>query len=165
MSDQPTDTSTDLTISDSGAIQPVVECKGIRPIKDFPRELTGLSPEQIEHHYKALRNSHISLNRSRGQLLRRSREFSEARERFLTTLRGYEERLVLIGQEKAEAMRLAQDMHQELEAFDSKQQALDQLLQDLDDAKQDTGFWAIFQINELIERMRALLHGGSRSNG
>jgi hypothetical protein len=42
-----------------------VECKGIRPIKDFPRELTGLSPEQIEHHYKALRNSHISLNRSR----------------------------------------------------------------------------------------------------
>ena len=165
MSDQPTDTSTDLTISDSGAIQPVVECKGIRPIKDFPRELTGLSPEQIEHHYKALRNSHISLNRSRGQLLRRSREFSEARERFLTTLRGYEERLVLIGQEKAEAMRLAQDMHQELEAFDSKQQALDQLLQDLDVAKQDTGFWAIFQINELIERMRALLHGGSRSNG
>ena len=148
-----------------GAIQPAVECKGIRPIKDFPRELTGLSPEQIEHHYKALRNSHISLNRSRGQLLRRSREFSEARERFLTTLRGYEERLVLIGQEKAEAMRLAQDMHQELEAFDSKQQALDQLLQDLEEAKQETGFWAIFQINELIERMRALLRGGNRSDG
>jgi prefoldin subunit 5 len=165
LSDQPTDTSTDLTASDSAAIQPAVECKGIRPIKDFPRELTGLSPEQIEHHYKALRNSHISLNRSRGQLLRRSREFSEARERFLTTLRGYEERLVLIGQEKAEAMRLAQDMHRELEAFDSKQQALDQLLQDLEEAKQETGFWAIFQINELIERMRALLRGGSRSHG
>ena len=65
LSDQPTDTSTDLTTSDSAAIQPDVECKGIRPIKDFPRDLTGLSPEQIEHHYKALRNSHISLNRSR----------------------------------------------------------------------------------------------------
>ena len=84
---------------------------------------------------------------------------SEARERFLTTLRGYEERLALIGQEKAEAMRLAQDMHQELEAFDSKQQALDKLLQDLEEAKQETGFWAIFQINELIERMRTLLRG------
>jgi prefoldin subunit 5 len=165
LSDQPTDTNTDLTTSESAAIQPVVECKGIRPIKDFPRDLTGLSPEQIEHHYKALRNSHISLNRSRGQLLRRSRELIEARERFLTTLRGYEERLVLIGQEKAEAMRLAQDMHQELEAFDSKQQALDKLLQDLDDAKQEAGFWSIFQISELIERMRAVLRGKNQTNG
>lgn len=164
-SDQPLEAAAPLAPPGPGAIQPVVECKGIRPIKDFPRELTGLSPEQIEHHYKALRNSHISLNRSRGQLLRRSRELSEARERFLTTLRSYEERLVLIGQEKAEAMRLAQDMHQELEAFDSKQQALDQLLQDLDAAKQETGFWAIFQITELIERMRALLRGGNRSHG
>lgn len=164
-SDQALEPATPPAPPGSAAIQPLVECKGIRPIKDFPRELTGLSPEQIEHHYKALRNSHISLNRSRGQLLRRSREFSEARERFLTTLRGYEERLVLIGQEKAEAMRLAQDMHRELEAFDSKQQALDQLLQDLEEAKQETGFWAIFQINELIERMRALLRGGNRSDG
>ena len=106
-----------------------------------------------------MRNSHASLTRSRGQLMRRSREFSEARERFLTTLRSYEERLVLIGQEKAEAMRLAQEMHQELEAFDSKQQALDKLLQDLEEAKQETGFWSIFQINELIERMRTLLRG------
>jgi chromosome segregation ATPase len=144
---------------ETGDVQPVVECKGIRSTRDFPRELTGLSPEQIEHHYKALRNSHASLTRSRGQLMRRSKEFSEARERFLTTLRSYEERLVLIGQEKAEAMRLAQEMHQELEAFDSKQQALDKLLQDLEEAKQETGFWSLFQINELIERMRTLLRG------
>ena len=143
----------------SVAIQPVVECKGIRSTSDFPRELTGLSPEQIEHHYKAMRNSHASLTRSRGQLMRRSREFSEARERFLATLRSYEERLVLIGQEKAEAMRLAQEMHEELEAFDSKQQALDKLLQDLEGVKEETGFWSIFQINELIERMRTLLRG------
>lgn len=143
----------------SAAIQPVVECKGIRSTSDFPRELTGLSPEQIEHHYKAMRNSHASLTRSRGQLMRRSRELTEARERFLTTLRSYEERLVLIGQEKADAMRLAQEMHQELEAFDSKQKALDKLLQDLEEAKQESGFWSIFQINELIERMRTLLQG------
>ncbi len=159
MSEQPTDASTERVSAEPSAIQPVVECKGIRSTSDFPRELTGLSPEQIEHHYKAMRNSHASLTRSRGQLMRRSREFSEARERFLTTLRSYEERLVLIGQEKAEAMRLAQEMHQELEAFDSKQQALDKLLQDLEDVKQETGFWSIFQITELIERMRTLLRG------
>jgi prefoldin subunit 5 len=155
---QPEDAA-QLVPLETGDFQPVVECKGIRSTRDFPRELTGLSPEQIEHHYKALRNSHASLTRSRGQLMRRSKEFSEARERFLTTLRSYEERLVLIGQEKAEAMRLAQEMHQELEAFDSKQQALDKLLQDLEEAKQETGFWSIFQINELIERMRTLLRG------
>lgn len=146
-------------------IQPVVECKGIRSTSDFPRDLQGLSAEQIAHHYTAMRNSHASLTRSRGQLLRRSREFSEARERFLATLRSYEERLVLIGQEKAEAMRLAQDMHQELEAFEGKQQQLDRLLDELDEAKQEAGFWSIFQINRLIERMRALLRGGEKSDG
>jgi chromosome segregation ATPase len=164
MSDQPTDI-TALATSEANGVQPLVECKGIRPTSAFPRELTGLHPDQIEHHYKAMRNSHASLMRSRGQLLRRSRELSEARDRFLTTLRSYEERLMLIGQEKAEALRLAQDMHQELEAFDSKQQALDKLLQDLDEAKQEAGFWSVFQINALIDRMRTLLRGSGRSNG
>jgi chromosome segregation ATPase len=164
MADDPLESS--LVSADAAeGIQPVVECKGIRSTSDFPRDLQGLSPEQIEHHYTAMRNSHASLTRSRGQLLRRSREFSEARERFLATLRSYEERLVLIGQEKAEAMRLAQDMHQELEAFEGKQQQLDLLLDELDEAKQEAGFWSIFQINQLIERMRALLRGGEKSDG
>lgn len=154
-----------LEVASPAALQATVECKGIRSTSDFPRELSGLSREQIEHHYQAMRNSHASLSRSRGQLKRRSREFTEARERFLATLRSYEERLIEIGQEKAEAMRLAQDMHKELEAFDSKQQALNRILQELDDARQDTGFWSIFQINQLIDRMRALLRGGNRSNG
>ncbi|MFN5117782.1 MAG: hypothetical protein ACK5FE_13070 [Cyanobacteriota bacterium] len=92
--------------------------------------------------------------------MRRSHDFSKAQERFLTTLRSYEERLLLIGQEKAEAMQLAQDMHKELEAFDSKQQALERLLGDLEEVKQDAGFWSIFHITQLIERMRALLRGG-----
>lgn len=165
MSDQPIEPAGVLTTSENSSIQPVVECKGMRPTADFPRELTGLSPEQIEHQYKAMRNSHASLTRSRGQLLRRSREFSEARERFLTTLRSYEDRLMNIGQEKADAMRIAQEMHKELEAFDSKQQALDRLLDDLEEAKQEGGFWGIFHINQLIERMRGLLRGGSDSNG
>ena len=151
----------ELANSSSGAIQPQVECKGIRSTSDFPRDLSGLSPEQVEHHYKAMRNSHASLMRSRGQLQRRSREFSEARLNFLNTLKTYEERLVAIGEEKAEAMQIAQDMHKELEAFENKQQALDNLLNDLEEAKQVTGFWSILQINKLIEQMKALLRGSN----
>lgn len=158
--DQP-NSGSELAAADPVAIQsPAVACKGIRSTSDFPRQIKGLSPEEIEHHYMAMRNSHASLSRSRGQLLRRSREFSEARERFLATLRSYEERLVLIGQEKAEAMLLAQEMHQELEAFEGKQEALSRLLNDLDVAKEETGFWSVFQINQLLERMRALLRKG-----
>ncbi len=168
MADPSTESSAPLVAaspSPPGAIQPAAECKGIRSTSDFPRDLTGLSAEQIAHHYQAMRNSHAALSRSRGQLQRRSREFSEAREQFLATLRRYEERLLLIGQEKAEAMRLAEDMHRELEAFDSKQEALDRLLDDLDVAKQEAGFWSIFQINQLLDRMRALLRGGNRADG
>ena len=164
MPDDPVETKL-VAMDQPSASQPVVSQKGIRPTSEFPRELTGLTNEQIEHHYNAMRNSHASLTRSRGQLLRRSKELSEARDRFLATLRSYEERLVLIGQEKAEAMRLAQDLHQELETFDSKQQALNRLLKELDEAKKESGFWGVLQINDLIDRMRALLRGGSRSNG
>lgn len=165
MSPAPVDTQLELDVIQEVPLQPVVECKGMRATTDFPRELTGLSPEQIEHHYKAMRNSHASLSRSRGQLLRRSRELSESRDRFLATLRSYEERLVLIGEEKAEAMRLAQEMHRELQAFETKQQALDRLLSDLDAAKQEAGFWSVFQINQLLDRMRSLLRGGAGADG
>lgn len=57
----------------------IVECKGIRSTSDFPADLSALSREQIEHHYQAMRNSHASLTRSRGQLQRRSRELTVAR--------------------------------------------------------------------------------------
>ena len=161
MSEENLPSQSELANSSSGGIQPQVECKGIRSTSDFPRDLSGLSPEQVEHHYKAMRNSHASLMRSRGQLQRRSREFSEARLNFLNTLKTYEERLVAIGEEKAEAMQIAQDMHKELEAFENKQQALDNLLNDLEEAKQVTGFWSILQINKLIEQMKALLRGSN----
>jgi chromosome segregation ATPase len=141
--------------------QAAPECKGIRSTKDFPADPSALSREQIEHHYLAMRNSHASLTRSRAQLQRRSRELTVARERFLDTLRSYEGRLMALGQEKAEALRIAQDMHRELEAFEDKQQALDGLLQELDAAKEEAGYWSIFNITRLIERMRRLLRGGS----
>ncbi|WP_136989156.1 hypothetical protein [Synechococcus sp. UW140] len=152
----------ELDTASQSSIQAQVEYTGMRSTSDFPRTTQGLSRAQLEHHYKAMRNSHASLMRSRGQLQRRSREFSEARLNFLNTLKTYEQRLVAIGEEKAEAMRIAQDMHQELEAFENKQQALDHLLHDLEEAKQGyTGFWSILQINQLIERMKLLLRGAS----
>ena len=152
---------TSIRVSGTKSIQQAVECRGIRSTSDFPRDISGLSLEQVEHHYKAMRNSHASLTRSRGQLQRRSREFSEARLNFLNTLKTYEERLVAIGEEKAEAMQMAKEMHQELEAFESKQKALDQLLNDLEEAKEGSGFWSILQITQLIDRMKMLLRGSN----
>lgn len=151
--------------SDSALVAAAPECKGIRATSDFPRDLSGLSPEQIAHTYSAMRNSHASLARARGQLQRRSRELREARDRFLATLHGYEERLVAIGKEKAEALSMAQELHRELELFEGKQEALDRLLSDLDEAKEQAGFWSILRITELIAKMRALLRGGASSNG
>jgi hypothetical protein len=143
------------------ATQAPVECKGIRSTQDFPADPSALSREQIEHHYLAMRNSHASLTRSRGQLQRRSRELTAAREQFLETLRRYEGRLMELGQERADALRIAQDMHRELEAFEEKQEALDGVLKELDAAKEEAGYWSIFNITRLIERMRRLLRGGS----
>lgn len=81
------------------------------------------------------------------------------------TRHGYEERLVGIGKEKAEALSLAQELHRELELFEGKQEALDRLLTDLDDAKEQAGFWSIFRITELIAKMRTLLRGENATHG
>jgi hypothetical protein len=40
-----------------------------------------------------------------------------------------------------------------------------QTLSDLDEAKEQAGFWSILRITELIAKMRALLRGGASSNG
>lgn len=137
----------------------------MRSTREFPADPSPLSREQLENHYRLMRRSHSSLSRSRGQLLRRSKEFSLARQRFLETLRTYEERLSAIGREKVEAMELAQELHRELEAFEGKHQALDRILSELDEAKEGAGFWAIFRIRELIEKMRQLLRGQGPTDG
>lgn len=154
MTDDPTTTA--LETLDAG----VIACKGIRSTSEFPRDLAGLSAEQIAHHYGAMRNSHASLVRARGQLQRRSRELREARDSFLARLHGYEQRLAVIGQEKAEALAIAQELHRELEAFETRQAQLDRVLTDLEDAKEQAGFWSILRITELIDRMRTLLRRG-----
>lgn len=140
MTDDPTTTA--LETLDAG----VIACKGIRSTSEFPRDLAGLSAEQIAHHYGAMRNSHASLVR--------------ARDSFLARLHGYEQRLAVIGQEKAEALAIAQELHRELEAFETRQAQLDRVLTDLEDAKEQAGFWSILRITELIDRMRTLLRGG-----
>lgn len=139
----------------------VIACKGIRSTSDFPKDLAGLNAEQIAHHYKAMRNSHASLVRARGQLQRRSRELRDARDSFLARLQGYEQRLAVIGQEKAEAMAIAQELHREIKAFETRQAQLDRILTDLEQAKEQAGFWSMHSILELINGMRTLLRGGS----
>jgi hypothetical protein len=151
-------------VPENPSAPPVLEAKGMRSTTAFPADPSRLSREEIEHHYRAMRNSHDSLVRSRGQLIRRSKEFSLAREKYLKTLQDYENRLAVIGQEKVEAMQIAQEMHREMEAFDEKQRALDKLLTELDDAKEQTGFWGTRNIIQLVERMRRLLRGEGKIN-
>lgn len=133
-----------------------------RPSSDFPADPSGLPREQLEQHYLEMRRSHVFLSRSRGQLQRRSRELSASRDRFLASLRDYEARLMQLGQEKAETLAIAQAMHRELERFEAKQQALDRLLDDFDQAKDEAGFWSIIRLTDLLKRMRQLLRGRSQ---
>ncbi len=51
------------------------------------------------------------------------------------------------------------------ELFEEKQVALDLLLTDLEEAKEQAGFWSILRITELIAKMRSLLRGGASSHG
>ena len=46
--------------SDSALVAAAPECKGIRATGDFPRDLSGLSPEQIAHTHSAMQNSRSS---------------------------------------------------------------------------------------------------------
>ncbi len=108
----------------------------MRSTREFPADPSPLSRGAAGESLPLMRSSHSSLSRSRGQLLRRSKEFSLARQRFLETLRTYEERLSAIGREKVEAMEPAQELHRELVAFEGRQQALDRILSELDEAKE-----------------------------
>ena len=52
-----------------------------------------------------------------------------------------------------------------VELFEEKQVALDLLPTDLEEAKEQAGFWSILRITELIAKMRSLLRGGASSHG
>ena len=88
---------------------------------------------------------------------RRAKEFIDKKKKMTDSLRAYQEKVTALGWEKAEQMQAVKDLQQELEAFVKKDQAFTQLLSELEDAKEKTGFWNIVTINRLLERMRKLL--------
>jgi hypothetical protein len=79
-----------------------------RPSADFPADPSGLPREKLEQHYLDMRRSHVFLSRSRGQLQRRTLEGQKSRAQLLASLRDYEDRLMQLGQEKAETLAIAQ---------------------------------------------------------
>ena len=128
-----------------------------RSTSDFPPNPSVLSRKMLEAYYRDMRQSHISLARSRGQHKRYSKQFSRQRNELFKTLRVYQEKIVMLGREKVEVMQLAKSFQRDLDAFERKDQALTQILNDLEDATEKTGFWSIFTIAQLLERMRQLL--------
>ena len=107
-----------------------------------------------------MRHSHVFLARSRGQQKRHAKRFKQQRSELFNTLHHYEKQITILGREKVEVMQLAKSFQKDLEVFEQKDQALSQLLDELESAKEKTGFWSIFTITQLLERMRHLLRGG-----
>ena len=132
----------------------------LRPTSDFPADPSALSRKTLEAHYRAMRHSHVFLARSRGQQKRYAKQFSRQRNQLFNTLHHYEKQITILGREKVEVMQLAKSFQKDLEVFEQKDQALSQLLDELESAKEKTGFWSIFTITQLLERMRHLLRGG-----
>lgn len=129
----------------------------LRPSSSFPFDPAALDRAALETHYSAMRRSHIFMARSQGQMKRRAKEFIDKKKKMTDSLRAYQEKVTALGWEKAEQMQAVKDLQQELEAFVKKDQAFTQLLSELEDAKEKTGFWNIVTINRLLERMRKLL--------
>ncbi|MYJ59167.1 MAG: hypothetical protein F4094_01515 [Synechococcus sp. SB0672_bin_6] len=136
-----------------------------RPTSDFPADPSDLSREMLETHYRAMRNSHIFLARSRGQRKRHSEQWNRQRSELFNILHSYQEKIALLGREKVEAMQLAKDFQRDLEAFERKDQALSQLLNEFEGSSEKTGFWDILKIAQLLQRMRQLLRGSEPRPG
>lgn len=134
--------------------------RDLRPTSDFPADPSALSRETLEAHYRAMRHSHVFLARSRGQQKRYAKHFSRQRNQLFNTLHVYQEKIAVLGREKVEVMQLAKSFQRDLEVFEQKDQALNQLLDELENAKENTGFWSVFTITRLLEQMRKLLRGG-----
>ena len=109
-----------------------------------------------------MRLSHESLQRSRGQLKRRTRELKDAETEFLTRMRDYETKLRVLAEEKVEAMEMAQELHEEILSHERRQQALNDILQEMDDVSDGSvGFLSLFRLQNLFARLKTLM-GGSQ---
>ena len=85
----------------------------IRPTGDFTNNPAALERKQLDDQFRLMRLSHESLQRSRGQLKRRTRELKDAETEFLKRMRDYEDKLRLLAEEKVDAMEMAKELHEE----------------------------------------------------
>ena len=143
------------------AVENIQGASRIRPTGDFSVDPVGLERKALNDQFRLMRMSHESLQRSRGQLKRRTRELKEAQDVFLSRMRDYEDKLRLLAEEKVEAMEMAKELHQEIVSHERRQKALNDLLQDMDDgADGSVGFLSLYRLQNLFEKLKALMKGG-----
>lgn len=132
----------------------------IRPTGDFSVDPTGLDRKVLDDQFRLMRISHESLQRSRGQLKRRTKELKEAQEQFLVRMKDYEDKLRVLGQEKVETMEMAKELHEEILSHERRQKALDNLLQEMDDGSDGSvGFLSLYRLQNLFSKLRTLMKG------
>ena len=132
----------------------------IRPTGDFTNNPAALERKQLNDQFRLMRLSHESLQRSRGQLKRRTRELKDAETEFLTRMRDYENKLRVLAEEKVEAMEMAQELHEEILSHEKRQQALNELLQEIDDVSDGSvGFLSLFRLQNLFNKIKTLMGG------
>ena len=132
----------------------------IRPTGDFPIDPIGLERKALNDQFRLMRISHESLQRSRGQLKRRTRELKEAQEMFLARMYDYKNKLRILAEEKVEAMEIAQGLHEEIVSYERRQKALNDLLQEMDDGSDGSvGFLSLYRLQSLFAKIKALIKG------
>ena len=136
-----------------------------RSTSDFPADPTGLTREELENHYLAMRKSHVSLARSRGQRKRYSKQWKQQQADLFNALHAHQKKITLLGKEKKEAMQLAKEFQGELETLERRDQALSQLLNEFDSSGEKTGFWDILKVSQLLQRMRQLFLSNEPNQG
>ena len=133
----------------------------IRSTGDFPVEPGGLERKALNDQFRLMRMSHESLQRSRGQLKRRTRELKDAQDVFLVRMRDYEDRLRVLAEEKVEAMEMAKELHEEIMSHERRQKALNDLLREMDDGEDGSvGFLSIYRLRSLFGKFKVLIRGG-----
>ena len=132
----------------------------IRPTGDFPIDPIGIERKALNDQFRLMRISHESLQRSRGQLKRRTRELKEAQEMFLARMYDYKNKLRILAEEKVEAMEIAQGLHEEIVSYERRQKALNDLLQEMDDGSDGSvGFLSLYRLQSLFAKIKALIKG------
>ena len=144
----------------SVAIESLQSGARIRPTGDFTTNPATLQRKDLNDQFRLMRMSHESLQRSRGQLKRRTRELKEAQDVFLARMRDYEDKLRILGEEKVETMEMAKELHAEILSHERRQKALNELLQEMDDGIDGSvGFLSLYRLQNLFNKLRALMKG------